>query len=421
MPKTEDILQASGQSEMVDYGLIPHPPPIREWRVLVVLMGIQFIFILDYIIVMPMAPQLMRLFEITPQQLGVLISAYMFSAGVFGFLAAFFIDHFDRKLTAVVICGGFSAAMLLCALAYDYESLLAARVAAGAFGGVMNAIVFSIIADLIPASRRGAATGTVMSSFPLASVIGVPLCLFLVGLFSWRISFFLLAIMGLLVVISCLRILPSMCDHFAHHLEKNPIRQFKRIFSETSNLVAVILIAVLMFAGSTVIPFIAVYMVSNVGMREAELPYLYFFGGLLTFFTAILIGRLADHYDKRKLFYVVAVLSIVPILWVTHLSRVSLPHMLVVTTLFMILVTGRFIPVMALITINVAPQLRGSFMSLISSAQQISAGLASLVAGSIIGLSAAGEMTNFGIVGIVSSLATILCIFLMIKFHAVEH
>lgn len=114
MPKTEDILQESGRSEMVDFGLFPHSPPIREWPVLAVLVGIQFIFILDYIIVMPMAPQLMRLFEITPQQLGVLISAYAFSAGIFGFLAAFFIDHFDRKLTAVVICGGFSVAMLPC-------------------------------------------------------------------------------------------------------------------------------------------------------------------------------------------------------------------------------------------------------------------------------------------------------------------
>lgn len=86
----------------------------------------------------------------------------------------------------------------------------------------------------------------------------------------------------------------------------------------------------------------------------------------------------------------------------------------------MILVSGRFIPVMALITINVTPQLRGSFMSLISSAQQISAGLASLVAGSIIGLSAAGEMTNFGTVGIVAFISTVLCVFLVIRFHVAE-
>lgn len=142
---------------------------------------------------------------------------------------------------------------------------------------------------------------------------------------------------------------------------------------------------------------------------------------MLTFFTANLIGRLADQYDKRKLFYVIAALSLAPILWVTHLNRVPLWQMLIVTTLFMILVTGRFIPIMAMITINVAPQLRGSFMSLISSAQQISAGLASLVAGSIIGLSATGEMTNFGAVGIVASMATILCILLVIRFRMVEH
>ncbi len=421
MQKTEEILQASGQSEMVDYGILPHSPPIREWPILAVLMGIQFIYILDFIIVMPMGPQLMRLFEITPQQLGILISATTFSAGVFGFLAAFFIDHFDRKSTVVFVCGGFSVAMLLCALSYDYDTLLAARVAAGAFGGVMHAIVFSVIAELIPEKRRGTATGTVMSSFPLASVIGVPACLFLAGMISWRMPFFILAIMGLLVVIACFRILPSMRGHLVHHLEKNPIRQFKRIFSEQNSLVAIVLIAVLMFAGFTVIPFMSVYMVSNVGMREVDLAYLYFFGGLSTFFTAILIGRLADRYDKRKLFYVIALLSIIPILWVTHLSHVPLPQMIVVTTLFMIFVSGRFIPVMALITVNVTPQLRGSFMSLISSAQQISAGLASLVAGSIIGLSATGEMTNFGMVGIVASIATVLCVFLAIKFHTTEH
>ncbi len=421
MQKIEETLQASGRSEMVDYGILPHSPPIREWPILVVLMGIQFVYILDFIIVMPMGPQLIRLFEITPQQLGILVSATTFSAGVFGFLAAFFIDHFDRKSTAVFVCGGFSVAMLICALSYDYDTLLAARVVAGAFGGVMNAIVFSILAELVPEKRRGAATGTVMSSFPLASVIGVPACLFLAGMISWRMPFFILAIMGLLVVIVCFRILPPMRGHLDHRLEKNPIRQFKRIFSEQNNLVAIILIAVLMFAGFTVIPFMGVYMVLNVGMREADLPYLYFFGGLSTFFTAILIGRLADHYDKRKLFYVIALLSIIPIFWVTHLSHVPLLQMIVVTTLFMILVSGRFIPVMALITINVTPQLRGSFMSLISSAQQISAGLASLVAGSIIGMSATGEMTNFGTVGIVASISTVLCVFLAIRFHAAEH
>lgn len=420
MRKTEEILQTDGRSELIDYGIIPHTAPLREWPILAVMMGIQFVHILDFVIVMPMGPQFIRLYEITPQQLSLLISVYTFSAGICGFMAAFFIDHFDRKATVIMLCSGFSLAMLLCALSFDYETLLVARVMAGAFGGVMSAVVFSIIADLIPERRRGAATGTVMSSFPLASVIGVPACLFLAGLINWRMPFFLLAVMGLLVVVASLYILPPIRGHLIHHRERNPIRQLKRIFSKQKYVIAFVLIAVLTFAGFMVIPFISVYMVSNAGMREIDLPYLYFFGGLATFFTAHLIGRLADRYDKLTLFNVVAVLSVIPILLVTHLAQAPLAQMLAATTLFMVLVTGRFIPIMALVTVSVIPQLRGSFMSFLSSVQQISAGLASLVAGSIIGLSVTGEMTNFGTVGVIAATATAACILLSIGFCFVE-
>ncbi|MDP1558145.1 MAG: MFS transporter [Nitrosomonas sp.] len=420
MPNTEEILQTGGSSELVDCGVIPHPVPAREWPILAVLVSIQFIHILDFTIMMPLGPQFMRLYEITPQQFALLVSIYMFSAGIFGFIAAFIIDHFDRKATLIVLCGGFSVATLLCALAVDYETLLAARAVAGAFGGVMGATVFSIIADIIPEYRRGAATGTVMSSFPITSVIGVPTGLFLAEIMDWRAPFVFLTIMGLLVIIAALRILPPVRGHLIHQRDRNPLRQFQKIFSNANHLVAFILIAMLMFAGFTVIPFISPYMVVNVGMSEADLPYLYFFGGLSTFFAAHLIGQLADRYGKRRIFCIVAILSIIPIWLVTHLSKAPIAQALAVTTLFMVLVTGRFVPAMALITASVAPHVRGSFMSFNSSIQQISAGLATLMAGSIMGVSVTGEMTHFDAVGVIAIIATVLCIYLSTKLRSNE-
>jgi predicted MFS family arabinose efflux permease len=420
MPKTEEMLQAGSSSELVDCGVIPHPAPRREWQILAVLVGVQFIHIMDFTMMMSLAPQFMRLYEITPQQFGLLISVYTFSAGICGFFAAFIIDHFDRKKSVVVVCGGFSLAALLCALSKDYQTLLAARAVAGAFGGVMSAVVFSIIADIIPEHRRGSATGTILSSFPLASVIGVPTGLFLAELSDWRAPYIFLAILALLIIIALLRVLPPVRGHLMHQREKNPFRQFHVIFSNPNHLIAFSLIAMLMFAGFTVIPFISAYVVSNAGMREADLPYLYFFGGLSTFFTARLIGRLADRYGKRRLFGILATISIIPILLITQLSETALPLILVVTSLFMILVTGRFIPAMALITTSVAPHLRGSFMSFNAAVQQISAGLASLLAGAIIGVSASGEMINFDTVGLIAAVSTIVCIFLAIRLRSVE-
>lgn len=420
MSNTEEMVQFDSSVKLVDCEMITHPAPLKEWQILAVLTSVQFIHIMDFTMMMPLAPQFMRLFEITPQQFGLLISVYTFSAGLCGFFAAFIVDHFDRKVTIIAVCAGFGIAVLLCALSKDYATLLAARAVAGAFGGMMSAVVFSIIADIIPLHRRGAAMGAILSSFPLASVVGVPTGLFLIEWSDWRAPYFLLAILGLLIIIAIWRLLPPIRHHLTHQPEKNPLRQLHVIFSNSNHLVAFALIAMLMFAGFTVIPFISAYVVSNAGMKEADLPYLYFVGGLATFFTARLFGRLADRYDKRKIFGIVAIISIGPILLITQLSETPLLMILVVTSLFMILVSGRFIPAMALITSSVAPHLRGSFMSFNSSVQQIAAGLASLLAGTMIGVSANGKMTNFDMVGVIAAVSTVICILLAIKLKSVE-
>ena len=74
----------------------------------------------------------------------------------------------------------------------------------------------------------------------------------------------------------------------------------------------------------TVVPFIAPYNVANVGLTEAQLPLIYFAGGFTTLFTAQIIGYLADKYGKKRVFTIVAFLSLIPILLMTHLGRVPL-------------------------------------------------------------------------------------------------
>ncbi|MDO8438579.1 MAG: MFS transporter [Nitrosomonadaceae bacterium] len=420
MPNTEDILQAGDSSEMMECGAIPHQAPANEWSVLAILVGVHFIHIMDFMIMMPLGPQFMRLFEITPPQFGFLVSIYTFSAGLCGFFAAFVIDRFDRKTVLMVLCGGFAIATLLCALAPNYPMLLAARAVAGAFGGVMGAMVFSIVGDIIPEYRRGAATGTVMSAFSLAAVVGLPIGLFLANLSDWRAPFFFLTALGVLIIAAAWWALPPLRAHLEHQRESSPLRQLRTIFFNRNHLNAFALIIMLMFAGFSVIPFISLYMVANVGLAETDLPYLYFFGGLATFFTARWIGRYSDHHGKRKVFGILAVISIAPILLVTHLSKVPVILAIGATTLFMIFVSGRFVPAMALIISSVEPRLRGSFMSFNSSVQQIAAGFASLMAGSIMGKSAAGELTRFGTVGIIAAVSTLVCIFLTAKLRSAE-
>ena len=160
---------------------------------LLTLAAVQFTHVVDFMIMMPLGPQFMRLFAIGPQQFGLMVSAYTFAAAASGFVAAFWIDRFDRRRALLGLYAGFIVATALCGIAPDYPLLLAARIVAGTFGGVLGGLTFAIVADLVPYARRATATAVVAAAFSLAAVAGVPLSLWIAAHFSWRAPFLALA------------------------------------------------------------------------------------------------------------------------------------------------------------------------------------------------------------------------------------
>ena len=394
--------------------------PASERKLVLILAAIQFTHIMDFMIVMPLGPQLMRVMLITPHQFGLLVSIYTLTAAVAALAVAFYTDRFDRRTTLLFLYAGFVISTLLCGIAPGYGALLAARAFAGAFGGVAGATVHSIIGDVVPETRRGAATGLIMSSFALASIIGVPIGLVLAAHFSWRWPFVLLAVVSSLVLIVSWRIIQPMRGHIVEGVSHRPLAQMKAVLGTPNHLRAFCFMFALMFAGFPVIPFISPYMVANVGLQETDLPYLYLFAGLATAFTSRYIGKLADRHGKRQMFTLIGLISIVPLLITTNLPRVPVPIAICASVIFMVFVSGRFVPAMALVISSVQPQLRGGFMSINSAIQQLGLGAASLLAGSIIGRTAGGELTHFWLVGLIAVAATLLAIALAWKVKLVS-
>ncbi len=396
--------------------------PGRERWLLFTLAGIQFTHIMDFMVLAPLGPQFMRLFDISAQEFSLLVSSYMFTAAIVGLVAAFYIDRFDRRATLLWVYSGFSIATLLCALAPNFQVLLITRAITGAFGGVLGAIVFSIVGDAIPEARRGAAMGVVMSAFGLASVIGVPAGLTVASLWDWRASFILVTIINAVILVGAWRVAPRMNTHLQNVEPRSLIGQTKLIFDNRNHLRGFILVAVILFGSMSVIPFISPYLVKNVGIQESQLAYVYLAGGFATLFTGRWIGRMADRYGKPSVFAVVALLSILPIMVLTHLpARAPLWFCVANGTLFMVLVSGRAVPMMAMITTIVAPALRGSYMSFSNSIQQLSSAVAAFFGGMIIGHTPTGALANYGAVGWVAAATTLIAIWLgqrLTKFSA---
>jgi predicted MFS family arabinose efflux permease len=386
--------------------------PFNERLLLFSLAAIQFTTVVDFIIIMPLGPQYMRVFSISPGQFGLIVSAYAISAGISGIAAGFFLDRFDRKRALLGLYAGFTVATLFCALAQTYHLLVAARALAGAFGGVTGALILAIVGDVVPEFRRGAAMGLVMSAFSIANICGVPLGLVLASHFNWHVPFFALAGLSAIVLAITARAMPSLRGHLAHMRDEPPTTRMLAILSGAVHQKAFLFMGILTFTGFVIFPYLANYLVWNVGLTEKQLPLIYICGGCCTIFTMNWIGRWADRSGKRRVFILMSLASIVPILLLTHLPPVHLIVALAASTLLMVCMSGRMVPAMALMTASIEARHRGGFMSVNSSVQQLAAGIAAWVSGMILGQSATGRITHFSIIGYISVACALFCIYL---------
>jgi predicted MFS family arabinose efflux permease len=363
---------------------------------------------MDFMIIMPLGNQLMKLFQIEPRQFGYIVGAYTVTAGIVGFAGAFFIDNFDRRKLLLTCYVGFLIGTLACGFAPSYITMLLARILTGIFGGILGTLVLSIVGDAIPGERRATAMGIVTAGFSLAAVFGVPFGNYLAHAFSWHAPFQFIAGIGTLIIIAILVFIPKMDEHIRNKSKRpDPLQVLKNLWENNNQRKALLLMCLLMLSQFTIIPFIAPYMEKNVGFTQMQVTYIYLFGGLCTVFTAPLIGRLADKIGKHKVFRVFAIFAIIPIFLITNMPVLPIWIVLIVTSFFFIAVNGRVVPAIALITGTTLPQTRGSFMSFNSSVQQLSAGLASFISGAIITQSAAGELINYELIGYIAIIACI--------------
>ncbi|MDX2190542.1 MAG: MFS transporter [Bacteroidota bacterium] len=384
----------------------------KEKILLAIIAAIQFVHIVDFMIIMPLGPQLMRLFDIGPREFGFLVSSYTFSAGISGFLSVFYVDKFDRKKVLIVAFIGFCIGTFLCGMSPDFGLLLAARIVTGGFGGLLNGLILAIIGDAIPFERRGMAMGITMTGFSLASVFGVPFGLYIANMYDWHAPFIILAAVSLLVLAAIIFFVPAFTKHMENPSKSGPIKHFIEIITDKNSILALLLICFLVLGQFTVIPFISPYMVSNVGFSEKDLTYIYILGGFAAIFTTPIMGKLADKFGKPLIFTIFCLLTIIPILLITHMPKTELYLALIVTTIFFIFMGGRMGPAMAMITAAVKPQNRGAFMALNTSVMQLTSAFGSFLAGLIVVKAASGEMLNYNIVGYIAAVFGVLAVFI---------
>ena len=385
--------------------------------VVAVLSFLQFTVVLDFMILSPLGALLLRDLHISTAQFGSVVSAYAFSAGASGLLAAGFADRFDRKRLLLFFYAGFVLGTLLCGIANSYAFLFAARMVTGLFGGVIGSISFAIIADLFPFEARGRVMGFVMTSFAASQVMGIPLGLYLSNHWGWHAPFLLIVAVSAVVGVIIASVLRPIDAHLQVPSHRNAFGHLWKTVSQARyqwTFAATMLMAT---GGFMLMPFGSTFSVHNLGISLERLPIVYVVTGVVSIFGGPILGRVSDAIGKYRTFCFGTIVAGALVLYYCGLGITPLWVVVALNAVLFLGLNARMISSSALSSAIPAPNDRGAFMSINSSLQQLSGGVASFAAGLIVVQTPEGPLARYEVLGYVVATTMVITMILLYKVH----
>jgi predicted MFS family arabinose efflux permease len=389
-------------------------PPFSSYQkyIIVLLALLQFTVILDFMVISPLGDILMKKLDMTTANFGLTVSAYAFSAGISGLLAAGFADKFDRKKLLIFFYTGFIIGTVCCALATNYALLLAARIVTGLFGGVIGSVSLAIVTDLFVIHQRGRVMGFIQMAFASSQILGIPLGLYFANHWGWHSSFLMIAGLGILILVTIVIKMKPVVKHLELQSDKSPFLHLWHTLSNKDYQVGFVAIAFLSIGGFMLQPFGSAFLVNNIKISQLDLPMVFFYTGLSVLFIMPIIGKLSDKVNKFWLFTAGSLLTIVIIIIYTNLGPVPLWQIVGLTMIMFMGIMSRMVPATTLNTGIPEMKDRGAYMSITSSMQQIAGGIAAVCAGLIVHQETkTSPLENYDILGYVISAVSLCSIF----------
>jgi multidrug resistance protein len=394
-------------------------PLLSERRLLLLLAAVQFTHIMDFMIMMPLGPQLMRELGISPQQFGGLISSFAITAGVVGLAVAPFTDRFDRRKLLLFCYAGFTLGTLACGFSNNASTLLVARAVCGAFGGVSGATIMAIVADVVPPERRARGMGIIMTAFSVAAALGVPFGLKIAQWWKWEAPFLVVASVAAVVWVGLFRILPPVRGHLTGEKHTSG-KDFLELIRNGNAWKGLALMVAMIFGHFTIIPYLSPYLVGNVKLPEHSLFLVYLTGGVVTIFTGPLIGRLADRHGRFRVYVFLIAGACTVIRLLTSSGPLPVWQTLLLAAFFFTFASGRFVPGQAVISMAVPSARRGAYMSLVACSRDLTSGLTAYVGGLIVAPGADGRLLHFERLGWVAIGASLVSLWIFRQVKSAE-
>lgn len=261
-------------------------------RIAVVMAFIQFTNALEYMMFNPVFAFMAADFAVPVSFSGYVSGMYTFGAVLSGIIAFYWIGRFNKKRFLIANMALLGLLTLLTTFTSSFSLLLALRFCAGLVGGTTMGVGISILINLAPANLRGKMLATVIASFSMVSIVGMPTILFLCAHYGWHVALWLISTLCLLALPLIVSIIPQDPVSFdtPHAL---PLDVNTLLFASSNALVQ--------FSPMLVIPVLVPLMTQQLGASQYLLPWLFFAGGVAGYLSTKMTGALTPHFSAVSL------------------------------------------------------------------------------------------------------------------------
>jgi predicted MFS family arabinose efflux permease len=382
--------------------------------VILILALLQFVIILDFMIIAPIGDLLIKTLDINTDQFGLIVSSYAFSAAISGIAIAGFADKFDRKKMLLFVLTGFILGTWCCGISDTYIEMLMSRIITGIFAGITSSTLMTIVADIFVANMRGRVMGVIQMGFGLSQILGIPFGIFIAAHWHWHNTFMFIVLVTIVIALLVAYIFKPINAHLETQQKKNAFAHLLETLKNQHYRVGFFATAFLSIGGFMLMPFSSIFLVNNVGITNQQLSIIFLCTGLSSLVAMPIIGKLSDKYDRFRMYAIATLLASAGAIIYTNLSVVPLVVMVFINMIFFAIIMSRMTPAMALNSMMPKPEDRGAYMSISSSLQQTAGGVGSIIAGMVvIQQSESSPLEHYDILGYITVSIFLISIYLV--------
>ena len=335
-----------------------------------------FLMVMDYLVMIPLGPDISKSIGLAPEYSGYLIAVYPLFSAISALILAPFSDRWGRKKMLLVLSAGFCLATFGCAFSFNVVSMLTFRILSGIFGGPIMPNLMAYTGDLFHGEKRTKAITAVMLAFATSSILGVPFGAWIGERFSWETAFFIIGTAAFFSILGLMKIRSvgtgikqgKIFSQYVELFQLWTIKEVRKLFYIR------IFMTVGMFG---LMPNIGIWLTLNMGMNATEIGLCYMQGGIGAVLGIQLSAWLARVISRPAVISLGCIFMGVVMLLFTNLT---FPGKLAGIFLAGLMFGGSMrMPAFQLIMTEAAPiYLRGRLMSMIMIVGSLSMGLGGL-------------------------------------------